>query len=60
MRISERPVVLAMRGAHTVQKHCKLCGKDMGFLYSEKGPIIQLLGLRKIRDQLTKSRIVRR
>ena len=27
-------------------------GKDLGFLYPEQGPLVQLLGPRKVRDQL--------
>ena len=60
LRISERPVVLAIGELTGFMNTVKLCGKDLGFLYPEKGPLIQLLGPRKIRDQFAKSRIVRR
>ena len=57
LRISERPVVLGelTRFINAV----KLSGKNLGFLYPEQGPMVQLLGPRKVRDQLAKSRIVR-
>ena len=59
LRISERPVFLAMGGLTRFMNAVRLSGKDLGFLYPEKGLLIQLLGPWKIRDQLTKSRIVR-
>ena len=47
LRISERPVVLAMGELTRFMNAVKLGGKNLGFLYLVKGPLIQLLGPRK-------------
>ena len=57
LKLSERLVVLAIGELIRFMNTVKLCGKDLGFLYPEKGPLIQLLGLRKIRDQLAYSQL---
>ena len=46
LRISERPVILAMG------ELIGSSGKDLSFLYPDQGPLVQLLGPRKVRDQL--------
>ena len=40
LRISERPVVLAMKELTRFMNTVKLSRKDLGFLYPEKGPLI--------------------
>ena len=55
LRISERPVILAMGELTRFMNTVMLNGKNLGFLYPEQGPMIQLLGPRKTRDQLAYS-----
>ena len=52
LRVSERPVILAMGELTQFMNEVKTRGKNLGFLYSEQGPLVQLLGPRKVRDQL--------
>ena len=52
LRISERPVILAMGELTRFMNEVRTSGKDLGFLYPEQGPLVQLLGPRKVRDQL--------
>ena len=50
--ISERPVILPMGELTRFMNEVRSSGKDLGFLYPEQGPLVQLLGPRKVRDQL--------
>ena len=52
LRISERPVVLAMGELTRFMNAVKMNGKNLGFLYPAQGPMVQLLGPRKFQDQL--------
>ena len=42
LRISERPVILAMGELTRFMNAVKLCRKDLGFLYPDQGPMVQL------------------
>ena len=50
IRISERPIVLAMGELTRFMNAVKMSGKSLGLLYPEQGPMVQLLGPRKVRD----------
>ena len=50
--ISERPVILTIGELTRFMNEVRSSGKDLGFLYLEQGPLVQLLGPRKVRDQL--------
>ena len=52
LRISERPIVLAMGELTRFMNAVKMNGKNLGFLYPAQGPMVQLLGPRKFQDQL--------
>ena len=52
LRISERPIVLAMGELARLMNAVKMNGKNLGFLYPAQGPVVQLMGPRKFRDQL--------
>ena len=52
LRISERPVVLAMGELTRFMNAVKMNGKNLGFLYPAQGPMVQLMGPRKFQDQL--------
>ena len=52
LRISERPIVLAMGELTRFMNAVKINGKNLGFLYPAQGPMVQLLGPRKFQDQL--------
>ena len=52
LRISERPIVLAMGELTRFMNAVKMNGKNLGFLYPAQGPLVQLLGPRKFQDQL--------
>ena len=51
-RISEHPIILTMGELTWFMNEVRSSGKDLGFLYPEQGPLVQLLGLRQVRDQL--------
>ena len=51
--ISDRPVILAMGELTRFMNEVRSSSKDLGFLYPEQGLLVQLLGPRKVRDQLT-------
>ena len=51
-RVSERPVILAMGELTRFMNEVKKSGKELGFLYLENPPMVQLLGLRKVQDRL--------
>ena len=57
LRISERPIVLAMGELTRLMNAVKMNGKNLGFLYPPQGPLVQLLGPRKFRDQLAYSQL---
>ena len=46
LRISERPIVLAMGELTRFMNAVKMNGKNLGFLYPTQGPMVQLLGPR--------------
>ena len=52
LRISERPIILTMGELTCFMNEVRNSGKDLGFLYPEQGPLVHLLGPRKVRDQL--------
>lgn len=52
LRISERPVILAMGELTRFMNEVRTSGNDLGFLYPEQGLLVQLLGPRKVRGQL--------
>ena len=52
LRISERPVILALSELTRFMNEVRNCGKDLGFLYPEEAPLVRLLGPRKVRDRL--------
>ena len=52
LRVSERPVILAMGELTQFMNEVRNSGKDLEFLYPEQAPLVQLLGPRKVRDQL--------
>ena len=53
LRISERPIILAMGELDRFMNAVKQHGKHLGFLYPSQGPCVQLLGPRKFNDQLS-------
>ena len=52
LRVSERPVVLALGELTRLMTDIRQHGKDLGFLYPAEGPCRQLLGPRKFADKL--------
>ena len=52
LRISERPVILTMGKLTRFMNEVRSSGKDLAFLYPDKGLLVQPLGPRKVRDQL--------
>ena len=52
LRVSERPIVLAMGELTRCMNAVKVSGKSLGFLYPSQGPVVQLLGPRKFQNQL--------
>ena len=59
LRVSERPIVLAMGELTRCMNAVKVSGKSLGFLYPAQGkePVVQLLGPRKFQDQLAYSQL---
>ena len=57
LRISERPIILAMGELTRLMNAVKINGKNLGFLYPGKGPMVQLMGPRKFSDQLAYSQL---
>ena len=57
LRISERPIILAMGELDRFMNAVKQHGKHLGFLYPSQGPCVQLLGPRKFNDQLSYTQI---
>ena len=50
--VSERPGILAMGELTRFMNEVKKSGKELGFLYPENPPMVQLLGPRKVQDRL--------
>ena len=57
LRIAERPIILAMGELTRIMNSVKQHGKDLGFLYPSKGPLVQLMGPRKFNDMLHYSQL---
>jgi hypothetical protein len=53
LRISERPIILAMGEMTRFMNAVKFNGKNLGFLYPVQPPMVQLLGPRKVQDKLS-------
>ena len=51
--VSGRPVILAMEDLTHFMNKVQSSGKDLGFLYPDQGPLVQLMGPRKVQDRLT-------
>ena len=52
IRISERPVILAMGELTRFMNTVKSSGRSLGFQYPDQAPLMQLMGPRKVRDEL--------
>merc|ERR1711873_291213 len=50
LRISERPVILAMGELTRFMNAVRSGGKSLGFQYLDQPPLVQLLGPRKVKD----------
>ena len=57
LRISKRPIILAMGELDRFMNAVKQHGKHLGFLYPSQGTCVQLLGPRKFNDQLSYTQI---
>ena len=53
LRISERPVILAMGEMTKFMNAVRQNGKNLGFSYPAQPPFVQLLGPRKVEDKLS-------
>ena len=51
-RVSERPVILAMGELTRFMNEVRKSGRELGFLYPENPPMVQLLGPQKVQDRL--------
>ena len=50
--ITERPVILAMGELTRFMNAVKCSGKSLGFQYPDQPPLVQLMGPRKVKDEL--------
>ena len=52
LRITERPVILAMGELTCFMNTVRTSGKDLGFQYPDQVPLVQIMGPRKVKDEL--------
>ena len=52
LRIAERPVILVMGELTCFMNAVKSSGKSLGIQYPDQPPLVQLMGPRKVRDEL--------
>ena len=52
LRISEWPVILAMGELTHFMNVVKCSGRSLGFQYPDQAPLVQLMGPRKVKDEL--------
>merc|ERR1712239_62097 len=52
LRITERLVILAMGELTRLMNTVRSSGKDLGFEYPDQAPLVQIMGPRKVKDEL--------
>ena len=52
LRISERPVILAMSELTCFMNSVRSSGRDLGFQYLDQVPLVKLMGPRKVKEEL--------